>query len=147
MTTAAGWIVAAVLGCIAAAGLWRSARLRAELDQARVELGDLDDRLVRGRDLEGRLSQALDAIRDSSAVEDRWGAIVSANAQMLASANAEAAATATWRDNSYAALDEVTGVDLDAEAADLIRYQQAYSASARIIQVARETIQALFDAL
>jgi flagellar hook-associated protein 1 len=90
---------------------------------------------------------ALDALRDASAVESRWGAIVSANAQMLASANAQAAATASWRDNSYAALDEVTGVDLDAEAADLLRYQQAYNASARIIQVARETIQALFDAL
>ena len=90
---------------------------------------------------------ALDAIRDASAVEDHWGALVSANAQMLASASAEAAATAAWRDNSYAALDEVTGVDLDAEAADLLRYQQAYNASARIIQVARETIQALFDAL
>ena len=90
---------------------------------------------------------ALDAIRDASAVEDRWASLVSANAQMLASANAEAAATATWRDNSYAALDEVTGVDLDAEAADLLRFQQAYNASARIIQVARETIQALFDAL
>ena len=90
---------------------------------------------------------ALDAIRDSSGVEDRWGALVSSNAQTLASAKAEAAATASWRDNSYAALDEVTGVDLDAEAADLLRYQQAYNASARIIQVARETIQALFDAL
>ena len=90
---------------------------------------------------------ALDAVRSASAVEDRWGALVSANAQMLASANAEAAATARWRDNSYAALDEVTGVDLDAEAADLLRFQQAYSASTRIIQVARETIQALFDAL
>lgn len=90
---------------------------------------------------------ALDAIRDASAVEDRWGDLVSANAQVLASASAEAAATATWRDNSYAALDEVTGVDLDAEAADLLRYQQAYSASTRIIQVARETIQALFDAI
>jgi flagellar hook-associated protein 1 len=90
---------------------------------------------------------ALDAIRDASRVEDRWGSIISANAQMLASASAEASAAATWRDNSYAALDEVTGVDLDAEAADLLRYQQAYNASARIIQVARETIQALFDAL
>ena len=90
---------------------------------------------------------ALDAIRDAGAVENRWGALVSANAQMLSSATAEAAATAAWRDNSYAALDEVTGVDLDAEAADLLRYQQAYNASARIIQVARETIQALFDAL
>ncbi|WP_395611786.1 flagellar hook-associated protein FlgK [Allosphingosinicella sp.] len=90
---------------------------------------------------------ALDAIRDTSKVEDRWGALVSANAQSLASANAEASATATWKDNSYAALDEVSGVDLDTEAAELLRFQQAYNASARIIQVARETIQALFDAL
>ena len=94
-----------------------------------------------------RFSTALESRIASSAVENRWGALVSANAQMLASATAEAAATAAWRDNSYAALDEVTGVDLDAEAADLLRYQQAYNASARIIQVARETIQALFDAL
>ena len=90
---------------------------------------------------------ALDGIRDASKVEDRWGAIVSANAQSLASANAEASAAATWKDNSYAALDEVSGVDLDNEAAELLRFQQAYNASARIIQVARETIQALFDAL
>jgi flagellar hook-associated protein 1 len=90
---------------------------------------------------------ALDALRDSSGVEDRWSSLVSANAQVLASANAEASAAATWRDNSYAALDEVTGVDLDTEAAELLRYQQAYNASARIIQVARETIQTLFDAL
>lgn len=90
---------------------------------------------------------ALDAIRDASRVEDRWGALVSANAQLLASAGAEASATAAWRDNAYAALDEITGVDLDTEAAELLRYQQAYNASARIIQVARETIQALFDAL
>ena len=74
-------------------------------------------------------------------------AIVSANARQLASAKAEAAASAAWRDHSRAALDEVTGVDLDREAADLLRYQQAYNASARIIQVARETIDALFAAL
>jgi flagellar hook-associated protein 1 FlgK len=90
---------------------------------------------------------ALDGIREASKVEDRWGALVSANAQVLASATAEASAAATWKDNSYAALDEVSGVDLDSEAAELLRFQQAYNASARIIQVARETIQALFDAL
>jgi flagellar hook-associated protein 1 FlgK len=90
---------------------------------------------------------ALDGIRDATSVEDRWGAIVSGSAQTVASATAEASAAATWKDNSYAALDEVSGVDLDTEAAELLRYQQAYNASARIIQVARETIQALFDAL
>jgi flagellar hook-associated protein 1 FlgK len=80
-------------------------------------------------------------------VEGRWSALVSANAQMLSSAKAESAASSKWRDTSLAALDEVTGVDLDTEAAEMLRYQQAYSASARIIQVARESIQALFDAL
>jgi flagellar hook-associated protein 1 FlgK len=90
---------------------------------------------------------ALDAVRDSSKLEDRWSALVSANAQMMSSAKAEAAASSRWRDTSLAALDEVTGVNLDTEAAEMLRFQQAYSASARIIQVARESIQALFDAL
>jgi flagellar hook-associated protein 1 FlgK len=90
---------------------------------------------------------ALDALRTSSNVEDRWSALVSANAQMLSSAKAESSAASQWRDTSLAALDEVTGVDLDTEAAEMLRYQQAYSASARIIQVARESLQALFDAL
>jgi flagellar hook-associated protein 1 FlgK len=90
---------------------------------------------------------ALDAVRGSSDVEDRWSALVSANAQMLSSAKAASAASSQWRDTSLAALDEVTGVDLDSEAAEMLRFQQAYNASARIIQVARESIQALFDAL
>jgi flagellar hook-associated protein 1 FlgK len=90
---------------------------------------------------------ALDAVRTSSKVEDRWSALVSANAQMLSSAKAESAASSKWRDSSLASLDEVTGVNLDTEAAEMLRYQQAYNASARIIQVARESIQALFAAL
>ena len=90
---------------------------------------------------------ALDGVRASAGLEDRWGGIVSQNAQVLASAKSEAAAADSWRDFSKAALDGVSGVDLDREAADLLRYQQAYSASARIIQVARETVQSLFDAL
>ena len=90
---------------------------------------------------------ALDALRTSSGVEDRWSALVSANAQLLSSAKAESAASSQWRDSSQAALDEVTGVNLDTEAAEMLRFQQAYSASARIIQVARESLQALFDAL
>lgn len=109
-----------------------------------------DPKLVAAADASGTINGnllALDSIRGSSGVEDRWSVIVSANAQILASARSEATATTRWRDNSYAALDEVTGVDLDHEAAEMLRYQQAYSASARIIQVARESMQALFDAL
>lgn len=90
---------------------------------------------------------ALDGVRTTSGVEDKWNGIVSGHAQVLSSARSEASAAATWRDLSKAALDEVTGIDLDYEAAELLRYQQAYNASARIIQVAREAIDALFAAL
>jgi flagellar hook-associated protein 1 FlgK len=90
---------------------------------------------------------ALSALRGSNGVENRWAALVAAQAQSLNSAAAEAAAAATRRDNSFAARDEVSGVDLDREAAELLRYQRAYDASARIIQVARETMQTILDVL
>jgi flagellar hook-associated protein 1 FlgK len=41
----------------------------------------------------------------------------------------------------------VSGVNLDEEAANLIRYQQAYSASARIISVANEIFDTLIQAV
>lgn len=90
---------------------------------------------------------ALETAREASGVEDRWKDIVSSNAQTVASAKSEASTTAAWRDKARATLDSVTGVDLDQEAAELLRFQQAYTAAARIIQVARETINALFDAV
>lgn len=87
----------------------------------------------------------LNALRGPDGAEARWAALVSGQAQSLAGARAEAAAASTRRDNSFAARDEVSGIDLDREAADLMRYQQAYGASAKIIQVARETIQSILD--
>jgi|TARA_B110000503_G_scaffold13885_1_gene18868 flagellar hook-associated protein FlgK len=46
-------------------------------------------------------------------------------------------------DQAVASKDQVSGVSLDEEAADLIRFQQAYQASAQIIQVASK----LFDSI
>jgi flagellar hook-associated protein 1 FlgK len=70
---------------------------------------------------------------------------VAAQAQSLSAARSEAAAAATRREGSFAARDEVSGIDLDREAAELMRYQRAYDGSAKIIQVARDTIQAILD--
>ena len=39
--------------------------------------------------------------------------------------------------------DQVSGVSLDEEAADLVRFQQAYQASARVMQVSNQ----LFDSI
>ena len=46
-------------------------------------------------------------------------------------------------DQSLEAKDRISGVSLDEEAADLIKFQQAFQASAKIIQVS----QTLFDSI
>jgi flagellar hook-associated protein 1 len=46
-------------------------------------------------------------------------------------------------DQAVSARDQVSGVSLDEEAADLVRYQQAYQAAAKILQVASQ----LFDSV
>ncbi|MES2489346.1 MAG: flagellar hook-associated protein FlgK [Pseudomonadota bacterium] len=43
-------------------------------------------------------------------------------------------------------LDSVAGVNLDEEAADLLRYQQAYQAAAQVISMARDMFQTLLSA-
>ncbi len=53
------------------------------------------------------------------------------------------AALKVVHDQAVTAKDEVSGVSLDQEAADLIRYQQAYQAAAKILQVGSQ----LFDSI
>ena len=88
---------------------------------------------------------ALSDLRGANGVEARFAALVSQHAQATASAKAEASATATRRDSAASARDAVSGVDLDREAADLLRYQQAYDASAKIVQAARETLTTILN--
>ena len=87
----------------------------------------------------------LGALRDDSGAEARHATLITGSAQQIASTKTQAAALGVRRDNALSALDAVSGVDLDREAAELLRYQQAYEGSARIIQVARETLQSIFN--
>ena len=48
-------------------------------------------------------------------------------------------------DNAIGRREETSGVNLDEEAADLIRYQQAYTAITRVIQTARTIFQSIID--
>lgn len=90
---------------------------------------------------------ALGAMRGANDPEARWSGHLATQAQSVASARAQDAAAATRADASAAARDGVSQVDLDTEAAELLRFQQAYSAAARTIQVARETMQTLLSSL
>jgi flagellar hook-associated protein 1 FlgK len=86
----------------------------------------------------------LSTVRTTSGSEDRWVAMVANNGQAVASAKTNADVTQARKDIAFQARDAVSGVDLDTEAADLLRYQQAYSACARVIQVARDTLDEIF---
>ncbi|WP_404373012.1 flagellar hook-associated protein FlgK [Sphingomonas sp. MMS24-J45] len=87
----------------------------------------------------------FDTLRTSGAFEAKTTALVSANAATLSGRKQIAEAQSAIRDNAAAARDAVSGVNLDSEAVDLLRFQQAYSASSRVIQVARDTLQSILD--
>ena len=90
---------------------------------------------------------AFGAMRGAADPESRWSGHLASQAQTVASARAQDAAAATRADASAAARDSVSEVDLDKEAAELLRFQQAYSAASRAIQVARETMQTLLSSI
>lgn len=71
--------------------------------------------------------------------------LTTANAAALAQRKSVADAQETIHGNALSARDSASGVDLDTEAVDLMRFQQAYSAASRVIQVARETLQSILD--
>lgn len=86
---------------------------------------------------------ALSGVRQAGDPEGRWNDLVAAHAQAALAARTEAEATAARRDATDAARDAVEGVDLDREAADLLRFQQAYQGAARVIQMAKETVDTI----
>ncbi len=86
-------------------------------------------------------------LRGDASSEARWAALVAIQSQAVAGARAHDSVAGARRDGAAVARDGVSAVDLDREAAELLRFQQAYEASARVIQVARETMQTILNAL
>lgn len=87
----------------------------------------------------------LGALRGDGGIESGWSQLVGQQAQQAAAARAQDSAAASRRDGAFAARDAISEVDLDREAADLLRFQQAYEAAARTVQVARETMQSILN--
>lgn len=85
------------------------------------------------------------SVRGSNSVEAGWTALVAQHANLLSGVTAEQTAAQSRDTQARQARENVSGVDLDVEAADLLRVQQAYSGSAKIIQVARETMQDILN--
>jgi flagellar hook-associated protein 1 len=87
----------------------------------------------------------LETLRGESGGEAQWQRLSHRSALDLRNARADADAAAIMADQALAQRDQLSGVDLDEEAADMLRLQQAYGAAARVLQVARDTIQSILD--
>jgi flagellar hook-associated protein 1 FlgK len=89
----------------------------------------------------------LAQLRKSGGFESASNELVSSNASALSAKRQVADAQNAILEGATAARDAVTGVNLDQEAVDLMRFQQAYQASSRIIQVSRDIFQSILDAV
>lgn len=113
-----------------------------------VALADISG--IAARSADGRLNGNLlnvSSIRGAGSTERGWTALVAANANMLSAIKSEQAAAQTRDTQARQARENVSGVDLDMEAADLLRIQQAYQGCAKVIQIARETIESILAIL
>lgn len=128
-----------------AGGQLVSGTTAASLTKVITNIADLATKSSDGT-LNGNLNN-ISSIRGTTSVEAGWTALVAANANLLAGTKAEQTAAETRDTQARQARENVSGVDLDMEAADLLRIQQAYSGCAKIIQVARETFDAIMQIL
>jgi flagellar hook-associated protein 1 FlgK len=87
----------------------------------------------------------LTSLRSSADPEGAVTGLVATNAAALASRQTVASAQSAIHDSAVAARDGVSGVSIDSEAVDLLRFQQAYSASSRVIQTARDLFQSIIQ--
>ena len=92
----------------------------------------------------GNLLQ-LSAMRTSNGTERDWSTFVTEQGNAVSSASAAQITTADRYSAAQDARDRVSGVNLDQEAADLLRVQQAYQACAKIIQTAREIVDSILN--
>ena len=93
----------------------------------------------------GNLLTVSTVLRGNGSVEQGWTNLIATHANLLSSTKAEQTTAQNRSDQAVAAREAVSGVDLDMEAAELLRIQQAYSGSAKILQVAKETVDAILQ--
>ncbi len=88
---------------------------------------------------------ALDGLRTASGLEASWAGTIATHVQATEQARAAADVTASVQQQQEAALAEQSGVDLDVEAASLLRFQQAHGAAAHILKVAQDTLDQILQ--
>jgi flagellar hook-associated protein 1 FlgK len=108
-----------------------------------VKSGLTSDAIAAGAGSPGDASVATAIFGLGDATHESATRLLSGVGAKVRAATAEAQANAAYTDHAMALRDGVSKVSLDEEMANLIQYQQAYAASARVL----ETAESLFDTL
>jgi flagellar hook-associated protein 1 FlgK len=86
-------------------------------------------------------------LNDTSSFQDVQGQMVADVGAQGSRTRSSLQAQTALLEQATQARDSVSGVNLDEEAANLMKYQQAYEAAAKVIQVGDSLIQTLLDAV
>ena len=82
-------------------------------------------------------------ILNQESLQDAYSQLVSDVGSVTQRTNVNLEAQVAMRDNAQEIKDRLSGVNLDEEAANLLKYEQAYQASARLIQTADQMFQTI----
>ncbi|HTN32006.1 MAG TPA: flagellar hook-associated protein FlgK [Pseudomonas sp.] len=100
------------------------------------------------QDLQSKATVAVDAATGrGSSFSTAYGSLISEVGAKTAQAKADNGATEAILAQATATRESLSGVNLDEEAANLIKFQQYYTASSQIIKAAQETFNTLLSAL
>lgn len=91
--------------------------------------------------------QNQNLIGGTASYEQAYSSSVASVGSQINQAEISSDAQATLLSQLQTARDAISGVNLDEEAADLLRYQQAYQAAAQLINVSNELFQTLLGAV
>jgi flagellar hook-associated protein 1 FlgK len=94
-----------------------------------------------------RIQDRKDLLDNDQTVQQEYENIVDRVGALAVQAEIGRDAQRTVRDYAKEARERVSGVNLDEELADLLRYQQAYQANAQVIQTASRIFDALLQRL
>ena len=94
-----------------------------------------------------RLQDRKDLLGNDQSVQQEYENIVDRVGALAVQAEIGRDAEKTVRDYAREARERISGVNLDEELADLLRYQQAYQANAQVIQTASRIFDALLQRL
>ncbi|MGX1173685.1 flagellar hook-associated protein FlgK [Pseudomonas sp. R151218B TE3479] len=120
----------------------------ASINVSLSQAGSLDNR--NGTALAGlQTAKTVDTGSSSKGISlnDAYGKLVEGVGAKAAQGKLDSAATGAILDNAKTARDSLSGVDLDEETGNLVKFQQYYTASSQIIKAAQQIFSTLINSL